>query len=158
MKTFRVAMKWLFGLAFVAAGANHFLMPDPYVAIMPPYLPWTVLLVYLSGAAEMLLGALLLVPRFQFWAAWGLVALLAAVFPANLHMALNPELFPTIPPAVLWLRLPFQGVLMAWAYCIRSATGCGGIRKTATGALTPAPRELGLRGNAPDIPIAAYFL
>ena len=105
-------MTWLFGLAFVAAGANHFWNPDPYVAIMPPYLPWPLLLVYLSGAAELLLGALLLVPRFRFRAAWGLVALLVAVFPANLHMAFNPELFPTIPPLALWLRLPFQAVLI----------------------------------------------
>ena len=112
----RTAMKWLLGLLFVAAGVNHFLMPDTYVAIVPPYLPWPLVLVYLSGVAEVALGVMLLIPRYQPLAAWGLIALLIGVFPANLHMALNPERFPDIPPAALWIRLPLQGVLIAWAY------------------------------------------
>ena len=116
MKALRTAMKWLLGLLFAAAGVNHFLMPDKYVAIVPPYLPWPFVLVYLSGVAEVALGVLLLIPRFRSRAAWGLIALLIAVFPANLHMALNPEQFPDISPAALWVRLPLQGVLVAWAY------------------------------------------
>lgn len=116
MSIVRAVMRWLLGLLFVAAGVNHFLRPDFYVAIMPPYLPWHLPLVYLSGAAEAALGALLLVPRFQAAAAWGLVALLLAVFPANVHMAVNPHLFPAFNPALLWARLPLQGVLIAWAY------------------------------------------
>ena len=116
MQSFRTAMKWLLGLLFAAAGVMHFASPEPYVAIVPPYLPWPLALVYLSGAAEVALGVLLLVPRFQNLAAWGLIALLIAVFPANLHMALNPEHFPTIPPVALWVRLPLQAVLIAWAY------------------------------------------
>ena len=116
MKALRTAMKWLLGLLFVAAGVNHFLMPDKYVALVPPYLPWPLALVYLSGVAEVALGVHLLIPRFRSRAAWGLIALLIAVFPANLHMALNPEQFPDIPPAALWVRLPLQGVLVAWAY------------------------------------------
>ena len=116
MKALRTAMKWLLGLLFAAAGVNHFLMPDKYVAIVPPYLPWPFVLVYHSGVAEVALGVLLLVPRFRSRAAWGLIVLLIAVFPANLHMALNPEQFPDIPPAALWVRLPLQGVLVAWAY------------------------------------------
>ena len=116
MKALRTAMKWLLGLLFAAAGVNHFLMPDKYVALVPPYLPWPLALVYLSGVAEVALGVLLLIPRFRSRAAWGLIALLIAVFPANLHMALNPEQFPDIPPAALWVRLPLQGVLVAWAY------------------------------------------
>ena len=62
------------------------------------------------------LGVLLLVPRTSRLAAWGLIALFVAVFPANVHMALNPHLFPEIPPTALWLRLPLQGVFVAWAY------------------------------------------
>jgi len=116
MDTVRVVMKWLLGVLFVAAGVNHFLRPEFYVSIMPPYLPWHLPLVYLSGAAEAVLGALLLVPRLQALAAWGLVALLIAVFPANVHMAVHAELFPTLHPAMLWARLPLQGVLIAWAY------------------------------------------
>ncbi len=109
-------LKYLLALFFIAAGINHFVNPDFYVRIMPPYLPWHLPLVYLSGAAEIGLGALLLIPQYMSIAAWGLIALLIAVFPANLHMALNPELFPAIPSVALWLRLPLQGVLIAWAY------------------------------------------
>ena len=116
MRLFRTAMKWLLGLLFAAAGVLHFASPDPYVAIVPPYLPWPLALVYLSGAAEVALGLLLLIPRVQNFAAWGLIALLLAVFPANLHMALNPDSYPTIPPVALWGRLPLQAVLIAWAY------------------------------------------
>src|SRR5262249_24343244 len=98
------------------AGVLHFVRPDLYVRIMPPYLPWHLELVYLSGLCEVALGVLLLVPRTTTAAAWGLIALLIAVFPANVHMALNAELYPTIRPVLLWLRLPLQGVLIAWAY------------------------------------------
>jgi uncharacterized membrane protein len=112
----RTGFRWLFGLLFVAAGVNHFRDPATYVRIMPPYLPGPRALVYASGVGEILLGGLLLVPRFRRAAAWGLIALLVAVFPANVHMALHPAEFPRIPPAVLWARLPFQGVLIAWAY------------------------------------------
>jgi gluconolactonase len=73
-------------------------------------------LVYLSGVCEIVLGALLLVPRWQSAAAWGLIALLIAVFPANLHMAQNSDLYPVVSPLGLWLRLPIQGILIAWAY------------------------------------------
>ncbi len=108
-------MLWLLGLFFVAAGILHFLRPGMYVKIMPPYLPWPRQLVFVSGLAEVALGILVLVPRFRVPAAWGLIALLVAVFPANLHMALHPELFRKISPVALWLRLPLQAVLIAWA-------------------------------------------
>ena len=116
MRTLKLVMQWLFGLLFVAAGANHFRDPDFYVPMMPPYLPWHRELVYLSGACEIVLGGLLLVPRYSPYAAWGLIALLVAVFPANLHMALHPADFPKLSETGLWLRLPAQGVLIAWAY------------------------------------------
>jgi len=109
-------MKWLLGMLFVIAGMNHFRVPNFYANLMPPYLPWHLPLVYISGVAEMVLGVLLLTSRFQTAAAWGLIALLIAVFPANIHMALHPEQFPNISPALLWTRLPLQGVLIAWAY------------------------------------------
>jgi uncharacterized membrane protein len=116
MHTVKFATKWLLGLLFVAAGVNHFANPDFYLRIMPPYLPWHRELVLVSGVFEVLGGVGLLVPRLQVAAAWGLIALLVAVFPANLHMALHPESYPRFPPALLWARLPLQGVFIAWAY------------------------------------------
>lgn len=83
---------------------------------MPPYLPWHLELVYLSGVAKVGLGALLLFRRWAKWAAWALIALIMAVFPANLHMATNTELYPSLSVWGLWLRLPLQGVLIAWSY------------------------------------------
>jgi uncharacterized membrane protein len=104
----------LMALLFILAGLNHFRRPQMYRAIMPPYLPWHHPLVALSGAAEVGLGALALVPRWQRQAGWGLIALLIAVFPANLHMALHTDCYPRIPAWLLWFRLPLQAVLLAW--------------------------------------------
>lgn len=101
---------------FVAAGANHFLNKPLYVGIMPPYIPAPRLMVEVSGVAEAGLGVAMLSGRLTRAAGWGLIALLVAVFPANLHMALHPERFARFPPALLWARLPFQAVLIAWAY------------------------------------------
>ena len=105
----------MLGVVFVAAGCMHFLKPAPYVKIMPPVLPFPLLLVYLSGVAEVAFGVGMFT-RFSPWAAWGLIALLLAVFPANIHMALHPELTPKLPVWTLWARLPFQGVFILWAY------------------------------------------
>lgn len=107
---------------FIAAGVNHFVRPDFYVRIMPPYLPWHIELVYLSGLAEIALGAALLIPRLTTAAAWGLIALLVAVFPANVHMAMNADQFAEYSPLMLWVRLPVQFVLIAWAYRIARRT------------------------------------
>ena len=101
---------------FVVAGANHFVNPDFYVAIMPPYVPAHLELVYVSGVFEILGGIGVLVPTIRALAGWGLVLLLVAVFPANLHMALHPELFSDLPTFGLYLRLPFQVLFVAWAY------------------------------------------
>lgn len=116
----RVVGKVFLGVFFILAGIGHFVRPDVYLKIMPPYLPWHLGLVYLSGICEVGLGILVLIPRYTRLGAWGLIALLVAVFPANVHMAAHPELYPGISPAVLWLRLPLQGVFIAWAYaCTR---------------------------------------
>ena len=118
----KVAMRWLLGLFFVLAGINHFLSPDFYVSIMPSYLPWHEELVYLSGDFEFILGALVLIPRYEVPAAWGIIALLIAVFPANIHMVMNPSLYPKVSPVFLWIRLPLQGVMMVWAYWFTRTT------------------------------------
>jgi uncharacterized membrane protein len=104
------------GVLYVGAGINHFLKPAFYVSIMPPYLPWHLLLVYVSGIAEIALGALMMFRMSSKLAGWGLIALLVAVFPANVHMAMHPELYAWAPPVGLWVRLPVQGLLIAWAY------------------------------------------
>lgn len=116
MRTLKTILKYLLCVFFVLAGLNHFISPSFYMRIMPPYLPWPLFLVYLSGFFEIALGVLLLAPSFTRVAAWGLIALLVAVFPANIQMAINPQLYPDISPAVLWLRLPLQAVFIAWAF------------------------------------------
>lgn len=101
---------------YVAAGSMHFLKPAPYVRIMPPFLPWPLALVYISGAAEIAGGLGLLPVATRRAAAWGLVALLVAVFPANIHMAIaNVQVTAKpIPPILLWARLPLQVFLIWW--------------------------------------------
>jgi uncharacterized membrane protein len=116
MKLVRNILKWILGIGMVLAGVNHFINPDFYLKIMPPYLPWHLFLIYLSGVIEIALGTLLLVPKFQRPAGWGIILLLIAVFPANIHMAMNTGLYPDINPAMIYFRLPLQFVAMAWAY------------------------------------------
>lgn len=106
----------LLAAAFVLAGANHFFNPAPYLAIMPDYLPAHRALVMLSGVFEILGGVGVLVPRTRALAGAGLILLLVAVFPANLNMALHVERYPDLPPAALYLRLPFQLLFGLWAW------------------------------------------
>ncbi len=101
---------------FLAAGAMHFLLPAAYQRIVPSYLPHPQALVLISGACEMLGGAALLLRFSRRIAAWGLVALLIAVMPANIQMALDHAHWPKIPEWALWLRLPIQVPLIAWAW------------------------------------------
>lgn len=107
--------RYLLACFMVGAGTLHFVRPEFYVKIMPPYLPWHLGLVYLSGIGEIVLGLLLLVSRFSRLAAWGIVALLIAVFPANIYLFQHQDLLPA-PPLVHGLRLPLQGILLLWAY------------------------------------------
>ena len=116
MQKLKILSRYLLSLFFIAAGINHFWHTHFYFAMMPPYLPAPLALVYFSGVAEIALGALLLFKRWQVITGWGLIALSVAVFPANVHMALHPELFTQFSPAGLWLRLPLQAVVIAWAY------------------------------------------
>ena len=108
----------LLSLAMVAVGILHFVRPEPFARIVPPYLPAPYALVYLSGFFEILGGLGLLYPPTRPYAAWGLIALYIAVFPANLYMAMNniPLGDKPMSPAMLWGRLPIQLVLIAWAY------------------------------------------
>jgi uncharacterized membrane protein len=105
----------LLAALFVAAGVAHFTRAEFYEKAMPDYLPAHAELVAISGVFEILGGLGILLPRTRRAAAWGLIALLVAVFPANLHMALNAERFPNIPEWALWVRLPLQIPLILWA-------------------------------------------
>ena len=96
---------------YIGAGTLHFLKPGLYLQIMPPYIPWHRATVIMSGILEILGGVGLLVPLTRRAAAWGLVALLVAVFPANLYMATN---ILSVPPIIRWGRLPLQLLLIWW--------------------------------------------
>lgn len=114
----KAVLRWLLALIMVGGGVNHFLSPAPYVAMMPSALPWHLPLVYLSGVFEILGGLGLLLPRTRRLAAWGLIALFIAIFPANLNMAINhlPLGDKHLPQWALWARLPLQAVFIAWAW------------------------------------------
>ena len=119
MNRLRLVFRWLAALFFVVAGANHFRQPEIYLGKMPPALPWPEALNYISGAAEILGGLGLLLVCTRRLAAWGLLALLVAVFPANLHVALQGKMPGLdVSPLTLWLRLPFQFVFMAWVWWV----------------------------------------
>ncbi len=116
MSTIKVILKYLLAFGFVLAGINHFINHDFYLKMMPSYLPAHLFLVYLSGVFEIALGVLLLIPKFTRLAAWGLIALLIAVFPANIYMAQHAEMFSEFSQTALYLRLPVQIILIAWAF------------------------------------------
>jgi uncharacterized membrane protein len=115
MSRIRTTFKYLLAIFMVGAGTMHFVRPDFYMKIMPPYLPLHLPLVYLSGLFEAGLGLLLLVPRFSRLAAWGIIALLIAAFPANIYVYQHQELLPA-SPIVHLLRLPLQAVFILWAF------------------------------------------
>jgi uncharacterized membrane protein len=102
---------------FVGSGVNHFLSPRFYRAIVPPRLQGQAkLVVEVSGVAEIAGGLAVLAPRSRRLAGAGLIALLAAVFPANLYMAREPKRFSRVPRWALYARLPLQPLMMWWAW------------------------------------------
>ncbi len=107
---------YVLSVFYVLAGINHFISTKQYVSIMPTWLPWHRTLVYASGALESMYGLLLLPRATRRLSALLIIALLLAVFPANIQMAVNyyeeknPYLWVTIA------RLPLQFVLIYWAY------------------------------------------
>lgn len=112
----KTAFRWLLAIAFIFAGANHFRNPDFYLAMMPPYLPYHLELVYISGVFEVLGGIGVLIPSARRYAGYGLIALLIAVFPANVQMLLNQieAAGYTGFTYALMARLPLQIVMIAW--------------------------------------------
>ncbi len=108
----------LLAALFLLSGAFHFFAPQLYLRIMPPYLPSPLILVYVSGAAEILGGTGLLIGSTRKVAAWGLVALLIAVLPANIYMATAHLPVPGVMGNswAQWLRIPLQLPLIYWAW------------------------------------------
>lgn len=116
----KTVLRWVLAAGMIAIGALHFVDPDPFVRIMPPWVPWHRAMVYVSGLFEILGGVGLLPEKSRSVAGYGLMALYLAVFPANLHMALHelPLGDQPQPSWALWARLPFQLVLIGLAYWV----------------------------------------
>ncbi len=118
MSNLKRALLYLLAVSMIAIGVAHFVAPEPFERIVPPFLGDAKLLVLVSGFFEVAGGVGLLIPRTRRAAAWGLIALFVAVFPANVYMAvegiqLNPD--KPMPEWGAWLRLPFQFLFIAWA-------------------------------------------
>lgn len=111
-------LRGVLAVAIIVVGITHFIRPDQYARIVPPELPHPVALVYISGVFEILGGIGLVIPLVSVAAAWGLIALFIAVFPANINQAIHSIPIEGIPhhPLLYWFRLPFQAVLIAWAW------------------------------------------
>ena len=114
---------YVMGTFYVVAGLMHFVVPDTYAGVIPPQFPRPLALAYFSGVAEVLLGVGVLVRQTRRYAAWGLIALLLAIFPANVYMATEgivvdaaPDGMESLARVGAWARLPLQGLLIAWAW------------------------------------------
>jgi uncharacterized membrane protein len=107
---------YIMSVAYVAAGINHFWHTGFYTHITPPYIPFPDAIVYISGVAEILCGVGLLIPTTRKAAAWGIVALLIAVSPVHINMALHPGDYSEVPLLAIYMRLPLQILLIWLAY------------------------------------------
>jgi uncharacterized membrane protein len=111
-------------LWFAIGGIEHFVATDLFASIVPPYVPFARPAVYLSGVLELLGAVGICLPHWRRWAGRGLFALTLAVTPANIYMWQHADLFPTIDPRLLFLRLPLQAALLAliwWSTRMRSS-------------------------------------
>ncbi len=118
MSKYKEILRVILAMSIIIVGILHFAIPEPFVKIVPPQLPYPLELVYISGFFEILGGIGLLVPNVSRAAAWGLIALFVAVFPANINMAVNHIHLDDIPDSPIFqaIRLPLQAVLIAWAW------------------------------------------
>jgi uncharacterized membrane protein len=111
-------LRGLLGVAMIVAGVLHFVIPHYYMLIMPAYLPWHLALVLISGVFEIGLGVALFIPRLRPLAGWGLIALLVAVWPANIWMATDGVPGVDISPVLAWVRVAVQPLFMVWAWAV----------------------------------------
>jgi uncharacterized membrane protein len=116
--------RYLIAVLFLITGIFHFIKPKLFTNIMPDYIPYHLAMVYISGVAEIMGGLGILIERTQLWAAWGLILLLIAVFPANINMtveSIQKSGYTSLFSLVTIIRLPLQFVLIYWVYwaCLR---------------------------------------
>ena len=116
MKYFKLSTLWLMSFFYVFTGISHFTSPYWFLQIVPPYLSFKLELVYISGFFEILFGLLLLMKRTRYYAAWGLILLLIAVYPANIYLAQTKGAAMDTTQLIAWGRLPFQFVFIGLAY------------------------------------------
>ncbi|MBW4561666.1 MAG: DoxX family protein [Mojavia pulchra JT2-VF2] len=118
MKRYKIVFQIILAIAMVVVGVLHFTHTGGFEKIVPDYLSYHLPLVYTSGFLEVLGGIGLLIPSVSRFAAWLLVVLYIVVFPANLYQAVNNIKVAALPhdPPLIWLRLPFQALLVAWAW------------------------------------------
>ncbi|QDT15157.1 DoxX family protein [Alienimonas californiensis] len=124
----RTAARWSLAAALVGAGLNHFFQPYYYLPLVPPALSGPGVWNAVAGAAEILGGVGLLVPRLRTAAMWGLIAMLVAFLWVHVEMIAYPdrtELGRDAPTWLLWARLPLQGVLIAWVWWVGQSEGTG---------------------------------
>lgn len=115
MRQLKTVSKYLMAVFWVYVGFIHFIWTDFYIGVVPAFLPWPQLLVYVSGIIEIVLGLLLLLRRYARQSAWGIIVLLLILFPANIYLFLNPHL-PPKSPLIYLHSLPLQVVLGLWAF------------------------------------------
>ena len=115
-KNIRLFSIIIMSIFYVSVGVNHFTIPEWFLQIVPPWLPYKLELVYISGFLEIILGVMLLIPATRFYAAWGIILLLIAIYPANIYLAQTNGAAMNTTPLVAWGRLPFQFVFIALAY------------------------------------------
>ena len=115
-KKIKTFILYVMSFLYIKIGIDHFTDPGWFIQIVPPYLSYKLELVYISGFFEILFGLLILFKRTRFYASWGLILLLAAVFPANIYLAQTNGAAMNISSLTAWLRLPFQSLLIIIAY------------------------------------------
>ena len=108
----KTGFAYFMAIVYIVAGINHFWHPDPYVKMIDSFLPYPLALIYISGIAEIACGVGLMIPATRRLAAFGLIFLLLAIFPANIYMAVAHDRWPEIPVWMLYARLPIQLVLL----------------------------------------------
>jgi uncharacterized membrane protein len=122
MKIFRKAALWLIIMFYFIAGIKHFTNPEPYLTIIPPYLPYPETLSYLAGFFEIAFALLLFPVKTRKYAGWGIILMLIALMPCHIYMIQKANISPfllgnwTITPLIAWIRIPFQFVFILWAF------------------------------------------
>ena len=116
MKIFKLITIVIMAYFYINVGIKHFTEPEWFLQIYPPFLPFGLAAVYISGFFEVLFGIMLLIPKTRYYAGWGLIVLLIAVFPANIYLAYTNGAAMDISATVAWGRLPFQALFIGLAY------------------------------------------